>query len=425
MITDASIKSAIKSVATELTLTDKGAGKGAGSLQLVVRRLSTGGVSARWYARVVRDGKRNKKSIGQYPEMTLAMARQHMITEVSPALRQGRSLRATYSGDKPTVERLFQAYVNTMKANGRVSAGDVEHALLLRKDNAADALGRTRMASDVTADEVVDFVRMFFKRGTRATADKMRSYISSAYAWAMRSANDYTNDNAKDWGIRSNPAAEIPRDRKAISARDRNLSAEELAALWKATEPGAEGFSMETAVCIRMLICCGQRVQETLRIDGVEIDISGKLWEMPAEKTKLGTRPHLVPLPDHAVEVLKVLADFRGDGALFVARMDGKNEIMDHRAVNRAIKRWLDEQDAIAHFTSRDLRRTWKSRAHDAGIDRFTRDLIQQHTAGDTGSKHYDRAEYLPQKREAMDKWNAWLESNVVNPQPQITDQAA
>lgn len=60
-------------------------------------------------------------------------------------------------------------------------------------------------------------------------------------------------------------------------------------------------------------------------------------------------------------------------------------------------------------FTSRDLRRTWKSRAHDAGVDRFTRDLIQQHAKSDTGSKNYDRADYVPQMREAMAKWSAWL----------------
>ena len=45
----------------------------------------------------------------------------------------------------------------------------------------------------------------------------------------------------------------------------------------------------------------------------------------------------------------------------------------------------------------------------DAGIDRFTRDLIQQHAKNDTGSKNYDRADYLPQMQEAMGKWSAWL----------------
>ena len=67
-------------------------------------------------------------------------------------------------------------------------------------------------------------------------------------------------------------------------------------------------------------------------------------------------------------------------------------------------------------FQPRDLRRTWKSRTHDAGIDRFTRDLIQQHAKSDTGTKNYDRADYFEQMKEAMTKWNAWLEATVAEP---------
>lgn len=47
----------------------------------------------------------------------------------------------------------------------------------------------------------------------------------------------------------------------------------------------------------------------------------------------------------------------------------------------------------------------------DAGLDRFTRDLIQQHAKTDTGSKHYDRADYLPLVTDAMKRWDAWLAS--------------
>lgn len=81
---------------------------------------------------------------------------------------------------------------------------------------------------------------------------------------------------------------------------------------------------------------------------------------------------------------------------------------MEHQVINRAIGRWLKGQ-SMPHFQTRDLRRTWKSRAADAGVDRFTRDLIQQHAMGDTGSRHYDRADYLQQMRAAMTKWSDWL----------------
>lgn len=420
MITDASIKSAIKSVATELTLTDKALGKGAGSLVLVVRRMAAGNVTAQWFAKAVRDGKRTKKVIGRYPEMSLAMARQHMATQIAPALRAGKKLRASYKGEKPTVERMFQAYVDDMKAKGKTSYVDVERSLLLGEYNAADELGRERLAGDVEPADVVDFVQKYYKRGARASADKARSYVSSAYNWALRSTHDYMTEKPQDWGVTINPAAALPKDMEAIGVRDRHLDADELAMLWAATAPGAPGFSIETAACIRLLITCGQRVQETLRVAGAEIDLDGKLWNMPAEKTKMQVKPHTIPLTSQAVDVLRQLIERHGDGNLFVGRVDGKDEIMDHRAVRRAITRWRGlEGVKIDDFQTRDIRRTWKSRAHDAGVDRFTRDLIQQHAKSDTGSKHYDRADYLPQMREAMGKWETWLDENVVNIQQQ------
>ena len=46
---------------------------------------------------------------------------------------------------------------------------------------------------------------------------------------------------------------------------------------------------------------------------------------------------------------------------------------------------------------------------HRATIALHTPELIQQHAQTDTGSKHYDRYDYLPQMRAAMEKWEEWL----------------
>lgn len=309
-----------------------------------------------------------------------------------------------------TVDNMFKGYVASMRAKGRASATEVERMLLIAKDNAADALGRDKPAADVQPIDVVNYVSRFFKRGHRGAADKARSYVASAYAWGIASANDYTVEERQEWGIVRNPAADVAKDAGAIKTRDRNLTAQELVQLWQATLSPVGGFGHETGACIRMLIGCGQRVQETLRIDGIEIDLEARLWKMPKEKTKGKKHPHTIPLPAVVIPTLQLLIDKHGDGPLFPARTGSDDELLSHRSVNQAIGRWLDREDVtIEHFQTRDLRRSWKSRAHDAGIDRFTRDLIQQHAKSDTGSKNYDRAEYLPQLREAMAKWSAWL----------------
>lgn len=416
VLTDSQIKRAIKDVATEVTLNDKADGHGGGSLRLRIRR-GASGVTATWLAFWKVDGKRATKTLGTYPDMPLSLARQKFADEVRPVLKAGKNPRVTVAKtDQPTVQRLFEGYVASMKDKARESAGEVERMLLTGDGSAAAVLGRTRLAGTVDADDVVDYVSRFYRRGFPGAADKARSYVHSAFAWAIKSAKDYTREDRTDWGVKHNPAADVPRDTDATGTRERALAAKELATLWAALD--GDGFTLETASCVRLLICLGQRVQETLRVDGCEIDLDAATWNMPREKTKLKLRPHTIPLPAQAVEVFRQLKAKHGDGPLFPGRKNSKAARIQHRSINQALGRWLAEDDVtVADFQTRDLRRTWKSRAGEIGISKELRDLIQQHAKTDTGSVNYDRADYLPQMREAMNKWEAWLGSNVVNKQ--------
>lgn len=301
-----------------------------------------------------------------------------------------------------SVEVMFEGYVASMRAKNRTSAAEVERVLLRAEFNAADALGRTKAAADVTAQDVANYLSLFFQRGHRSAADKARSYIASAYAWALKAAHDYTATEQIQFGLLRNPVDDVTKDAGARNTRDRHLSAEDIRHLWNA----CDGFAPGVAGCIRMLIGCGQRVQETLRIDGADIDLATATWRMPAHKTKGRKAAHSIPLPAQVLPILQELIAKHGDGPLFPAGAG----LLLHGSVNQAIAGWLSRTDDVEHFQTRDLRRTWKSRTHDAGVDRFTRDLIQQHAKSDTGSKHYDHADYGPQMRTAMAKWSAWLE---------------
>ncbi len=348
------------------------------------------------------------------PEKARGMAR-----EVFQAVARGEDPVAKRAADvapknSVTVEDMFKGYVASLTAKGKVSADVVDRALLRSGNNAADALGRKKHPAAITSNDVVHYVSGFYREGHRGAADKARGYISSAYNWAIKSANDYTTVVRRNWGVVLNPAAAVAKDPGAIGVRDRNLSAEEIRVLWRACDDRTAGFTDGTEVCIRMMLACGQRVQETLRLCGAELDLEREVWNMPAAKTKGKKRDHTIPLPAIIVPHLRKLKEKHGDGTLFPGRNGSQRETIGSISVAHAVRRWIDmEHTTIEEFQTRDLRRTWKSRSHDAGVDRFTRDLIQQHAKNDTGSKNYDRADYLPQMREAMDKWSAWLTACV------------
>lgn len=321
-----------------------------------------------------------------------------------------------------TIEAMFKARIVSMRTKDRANATEVERVLLRSKNNAADFLGRTKAPCDVTSDDIVRFVSTFYKAGHRGAADKARGYLAAAFAWAIKSANDYTVTERQNWGVKHNPAAAVAKDHGAITVRDRNLSAAEIRLLWEYCSDGNAGFTDGVEMTLKMMIACGQRVQETLRVCGSEIDLDAGLWKMPAHKTKGRKRAHTIPLPGIIIPGLRRLKEANGDGPLFPSRNGSKGELLGAISVSHAVRRWQDATETgIEAFQPRDLRRTWKSRTHDAGIDRFTRDLIQQHSKnGDTGSKHYDRANYDPQMRIAMDKWSRWLE-NVIEGGPALS----
>jgi integrase len=403
MLRESQIQAALKSTKPVVILNDGSSRRGTGSLLLVVK-----GGRATWFGRWYESGRQRKKQLGHYPALNILAARKKFTEEVAEVLADNKNPKSVVQRtDQPTVGALLTGYVASMKASGKASWYNVDKALLTGKYAALDHLGKDRLARDVTAADISSFLEKTFKRGSRVTADRCRSYLSAAFNWAIKSTNDYTAENRQDWGLKFNPVAMVKKDVKANKTRDRNLSNDEIKALWHGLN--GTGYDSETVCAVRMVLLCGQRVLETLRMEGSEIDLKEKVWRIPAHKTKLKKRPHNVPLPDLAVPIVELLISVHGDGYLFASPYD-KSKHITAGAVQHAVARYCDNTGA-EYFQPRDLRRTWKSRTGEIGIDRFTRDLIQQHAKdSDTGSKHYDFADYFPKMREAMNQWNQHLD---------------
>ena len=54
-------------------------------------------------------------------------------------------------------------------------------------------------------------------------------------------------------------------------------------------------------------------------------------------------------------------------------------------------------------------------RSLELGINKSIRDIIQNHALNDVSSKHYDRWDYMPEKREALEKWSHYLECKLMS----------
>ena len=65
-----------------------------------------------------------------------------------------------------------------------------------------------------------------------------------------------------------------------------------------------------------------------------------------------------------------------------------------------------------------DVRRTAKTVLGQQGVAKDWRDRLHGHAMTDVSSKHYDRHDYLDEKRQAMAAWDRWLSSTLDSPAP-------
>lgn len=417
MLNPRSIESATRNPQCEALLIDGTGERGAGRLALRVRPTTNDHVRAEWLALWWRDGRRRFGVIGRYPALSLRAARDRFAEDWRPAIEAGRDPRLAKRIDaaRGTVADLFEGYIGSMKSAGRRSWQQVERALLTGKGCAAKRLGRDTKASDVTPEMISDYLKGVYSRGSHVAADRYRAHLHAAFQWGAGSTHDYTRVDhgapVVQFGLRVNPVAVVPRDTSANKARQRALSVKEVGALWHAL--AGSGFGLSTGPAIRLLLCTGQRVLDVLRAEGADFDLTAKLWTIPAHKRKVNEHDHVVVLSPAAVSVVRELVKIRGKDLLFPhAKKAGEH--VPNQTINRALARWQARADGVEPFQARDLRRTWKTLAGEAGLSKEIRDRIQGHALTDVSSRHYDRYEYLREKHAAMKVWSAWMARHIV-----------
>lgn len=401
MLTDAEIVRAIKSGANKQLTDKRGTGRGTGRLVLIVRS-----GRAEWYAQQWMNGTKRLSKIGSYPSVSLAKARERFSTEYVEPITNGTDIRTTRTIAVGTVQHLFEGYVEWLKAAGKRSAYDAELCL----NTALTSLDKRILARDIKTDQILAVLRPIYGRGSKVRACHVRGYIRSAFEWGIRADNDYRQDKPKRFLISTNPAASIPIEPK--KAGDRWLSVEELRTFWRwlhDTTPynakAGHGMVESNLQCLRVMVLCGQRVEMITRLSADQYNGEVLEWQI----TKNG-KPHVMPVPQQAHEIIRSRMQHNHKWlfpSVFNPSTHVRNELM------QAIVARFCERSGVNKFVPRDLRRTWKTLAGHAGITKTDRDLLQQHSRSDVSSRHYDRYEYLDEKRAAMARWSEWFRTNI------------
>lgn len=303
-----------------------------------------------------------------------------------------------------TLGNLLTGYVDRLRDEGKPSARAVERALLRHVRDAWPLLWTT-VADDVSADDLLAVVARVANDGKRREAGKLQSYIGSAYKSGLRARMDALALPAlREMKITANPARDlIPIAGSAAGARDRALSVAELRAYWRRIEalPAPDG-----ALLRFHLLTGGQRAEQLARLTIADLDQSAAVIKLRDPKGRRAIpRVHLIPLIPAAVDALRAL---RGNAGPHLFTVDkgltgAAYASLQHRV--RAVVEAMVKAGELegGTFTPGDLRRTVETRLAAEGVPVHIRAQLQSHGLGGVQAKHYDRHDYLPEKRAALE----------------------
>lgn len=387
MFTDKSIKG-LKPKLSAYRLYEKGADKGFG-----VKVTPAGSVS--FFLRYAsEDGKQRFFNIGRYPSTTLTEARDQ-CRKIRSDINRGQVPHIKATERHGTVADLFDYYIKYLISDNKRTWKKVEADLNF---NCKDILQIP--AKDITPSHIRKILHTIITRGSKVQANRIRSYLGRAFKLGIYHDNDPNNLASEiSFQLTTNPVDAIPKDPKAEIVGERNLTFDEIKLFWNDAN-----IQEQFHLAIKLLIIYGCRPWELCGALKEEFDFEAMIWGVPPERVK-NKRWLVLPITPHANELLEKLWLYSGDSKyLFPGRYN------DDKTINKtSLAHAISRIDSVANFSPRDLRRTVKTRMGEIGIEKGIRDRIQNHALTDVSSKHYDRYDYLQEKRVALEKWEKYL----------------
>lgn len=336
------------------------------------------------------DGRAQTAALGPYPLISLAQAR-----EKRDALR-----RALVAGEpvRPAARRasitLAQACADYWAGRKDVSENyrmNAEHALAR---HVLPLLG-ARPVDSLTRDDVLRVLSAMDAAGLHVYVRKTRMWLAQVLDWCVEHQHASVNH-----------AATI-KPEKAFG----RAPVESFAALDVAEVPAfmarlnLEGV-IQSAVACKLLALTWVRTQELRMMRWDELD--GDLWRIPAGRMKR-RRDHLVPLSRQAQALVEHMRA-RSRGSEYVFPSDRR---LDRPMSENAILYLIGRMGYAGRMTGHGWRSVASTWANERGYNRDAIERQLAHAPDDRVRAVYNRAEFMPERREMLQAYADWLVPGV------------
>ena len=347
-----------------------------------------------WRFRYLHSGNARMLSLGAWPAVTLAAARERR-DEARALLAKGIDPSAARKAAKDADADTFEALAREWLARQDLAPATANKHRWLLERHVLPALGAKPIRS-ITAADVLAMLQALESRGLLETAGRARSQVSVVFRHAvatLRASGDPT--------VALRGAIKTPRV-KHHAAITEPLK---LGDLLRALHGYRGGFVVASALKLAPLLFV--RPGELRHGEWAEIDLNAATWCIPAAKMKMRAS-HIVPLSTQAVAILRELHPLTGRGKYVFTNPRTASRPMSENAVTAALRSLgYDGQTMTAH----GFRSTASTLLHEQG---YPSDVIERqlaHREANAVKDAYNRAQHLPERVAMMQRWADYLDA--------------
>lgn len=338
-------------------------------------------------------GKRPKLTIGPYPQIGIAQARnihEGMRALVGQGIDPAQEKKAQEDERGEQVRRsvTFRDFslIWVAETLTHLSMNYRMQSIRFLDSYICPVIGEMALG-DVKPRNVLAILEKY--KATPTTADRCRSIIQQIYNFAIRKLL-----------LDTNPATPL---RGAIvvppKTHHRHLSEKELAVFWKTLEK-QRSATVITTYAAKLLMLTMVRKSELRLSKWVEFDLKEGRWDIPADRMKMRL-PHRVWLSRQAMELLQLLQKITGHGEyLFPTRFAGAGDLpISGTTLNHLFKR-LDF--GVPEFSPHGTRGTAATLLREHGFAKDVVELLLAHTERDQSAAAYSHMELAAERRRAL-----------------------
>ncbi|MEB7536753.1 integrase domain-containing protein [Pantoea anthophila] len=339
---------------------------------------------------------RTNLSLGSYPALTLAVARQ-MRDQYMSLLAQGidpqKQQEEVSEQRQIELDSIFSVVAGRWfqlksKSVTEDYAKDIWRSL---EKDVFPAIGEIPVQV-LKARTIVEALEPIKARGALETVRRLVQRINEIMIYAVNTGL-----------IDANPASGVGMAfEKPKKQNMPTLRPEELPNLMRSLV--MSNLSIPTRCLIEWQLLTLVRPSEASGTRWAEIDFEAKLWKIPAERMK-AKREHIVPLSPQALDILEVMKPVSAHREhIFPSRNDPKQP-MNSQTANAALKRIGFAGKLVAH----GMRSIASTAMNEIG---FNSDVIESalaHIEKNEVRRAYNRALYLEQRKELMQWWGNFI----------------